>query len=238
MDGLLIAHIVAGTIAVATGATALISRKGARVHRTAGKVFVFAMTGMGLTAAIIGARDPGNAVAAVLVIYFVSTAWLTVWRGERRGRRVELSAFLVAATVAGLGYWSAYLIAIGAREPANPYILYASLFVNSAIALAALGDLSVVLRRGLEGGQRLARHLWRMCFALFIAAGSFAAQGLKALPAVLPAPQILLAAILLVLLTMAYWLVRVLFTKSQPPVSAAPRGPMAVGKRESSLLDS
>jgi uncharacterized membrane protein len=213
MDGVLIAHITAGTIAVLTGATALISRKGARVHRAAGKVFVFAMAGMGVTAAIVGARDPSNAVAAVLVIYFVGTAWLTVWRGERRGRRVELCAFVMATTVAGLGFWSAYLIATGAREAANPYILYASLFVNSAIALAALGDLTVVLRGGVNGGHRLARHLWRMCFALFIAVGSFAAQGLKALPAILPAPQVLLAAILLVLFTMAYWLVRVLFTK-------------------------
>jgi hypothetical protein len=39
--------------------------------------------------------------------------------------------------------------------------------------LAAAGDVRV-LRFGLpRGGPRLARHLWRMCFALFIAAGSF-----------------------------------------------------------------
>jgi hypothetical protein len=221
LDGVLIAHITAGTIAVLTGATALTSRKGARVHRAAGMVFVFAMAVMGVTAAIVGARDPSNAVAAVLVIYFVGTAWLTVRRGERLGRRVELGACLIAATVAGLGFWSAYLIATGAREAANPYILYASLFVNSAIALAALGDLTVVLRGGVAGGQRLARHLWRMCFALFIAVGSFAAQGVKALPASLPAPQILLAAILLVFLIMAYWLVRVLFTKWERSVNAA-----------------
>ena len=36
--------------------------------------------------------------------------------------------------------------------------------------LAAAGDLHV-LRSGMpRGGPRLARHLWRMCFALFIAA--------------------------------------------------------------------
>ena len=39
--------------------------------------------------------------------------------------------------------------------------------------LAATGDVRV-MRFGMpRGGPRLARHLWRMCFALFIAAGSF-----------------------------------------------------------------
>lgn len=29
---------------------------------------------------------------------------------------------------------------------------------------------------GIRGTRRLARHLWRMCFGLFIASGSFVAQ--------------------------------------------------------------
>jgi len=40
----------------------------------------------------------------------------------------------------------------------------------------------VILRGGLVGAQRVARHLWRMCFGLFIAVGSFAAQGSTVLP--------------------------------------------------------
>lgn len=211
MDGVLIFHIAAGTLAVLGGVAALVFRKGGRVHRRAGIVFVFAMAAMGVTAAIVGADEPSNAVAGVLVIYFVTTAWLTVKR--RDGRLFEIGAFLLAASIAGLGFWSAYLIATGARAAANPYILYASLFVNSAIALAAFGDLSVAISGGIAGAQRIARHLWRMCFALFIAVGSFSAQGVDALPASVPGPQILLVSILIVLSTMIYWLVRVLFTK-------------------------
>lgn len=211
MHGVLIFHIAAGTLAVLSGVAALVFRKGGRVHRGAGIVFVFAMAAMGVTAAIVGADEPSNAVAGVLVIYFATTAWLTVKR--REGHLFEIGAFLLAASVAGLGFWSAYLIATGARTAANPYILYASLFVNSAIALAAFGDLSVAIRGGIAGAQRIARHLWRMCFALFIAVGSFSAQGVDALPASVPGPQILLVSILIVLSTMIYWLVRVLFTK-------------------------
>jgi hypothetical protein len=219
VHGVLIFHIVAGTVAVLSGVAALIFRKGGRVHRGAGIVFVFAMAAMGVSAAIVGGHEPSNAVAGGLVIYFVATAWLTVKR--REGRLFEIVAFLVAASVAALGFWSAYLIATGAREAANPYILYASLFVNSAIALAAFGDLSVAIRGRIAGAQRIARHLWRMCFALFIAVGSFSAQGVDALPASLPGPQILLASILVVLSTMIYWLVRVLFMKGAIIASAS-----------------
>jgi hypothetical protein len=211
VHGVLIIHIAAGTLAVLSGVAALAFRKGDRVHRGAGIVFVFAMAAMGVTAAIVGADEPSNAIAGGLVIYFVATAWLTVKR--RDGRLFEIAAFVLAASVAALGFWSAYLIATGAREAANPYILYASLFVNSAIALAALGDLSVAIRGRIAGAQRIARHLWRMCFALFIAVGSFSAQGVDTLPASIPGPQILLASILIVLSTMIYWLARVLFTK-------------------------
>jgi hypothetical protein len=211
VHGVLIFHIAAGTLAVLSGVAALVFRKGGRMHRGSGIVFMFAMAAMGVTAAIVGADEPSNAVAGGLVLYFVATAWLTVKR--RDGRSFEIIAFVLATSVAAMGFWSAYLIATGAREAANPYILYASLFVNSAIALAALGDLSVAIRGRIAGAQRIARHLWRMCFALFIAVGSFSAQGVDALPASIPGPQILLASILIVLSTMIYWLARVLFTK-------------------------
>lgn len=39
--------------------------------------------------------------------------------------------------------------------------------------MTAAGDVRVMRSEPLRGGARFARHLWRMCFALFIAAGSF-----------------------------------------------------------------
>ena len=48
-----------------------------------------------------------------------------------------------------------------------------SFVLATLLILAAAGDVRI-LRFGMpRGGPRLARHLWRMCFALFIAAGSF-----------------------------------------------------------------
>ena len=52
--------------------------------------------------------------------------------------------------------------------PAGLYVIFGSLAL-----LAAAGGVRMLLRGGVFGTQRLVRHLWRMCFALFFATGSF-----------------------------------------------------------------
>ena len=212
MTPLLAAHIAAGTLGVLPGAAALTFRKGQPAHRLAGTVFVAAMTTMAITAAVVGRKDPGNAVAGVLTIYAVVTGWVAARRGDNRAGVFEIIAALVAGACALGAYAGAYFIATGAKVAANPLILGMSIFIGSVMALAAVGDLSVALRRGVSGAQRIARHLWRMCFGLFIAVGSFAAQGSKVLPRAWPRMELLLATLALVLLLMAFWAVRVLFT--------------------------
>jgi hypothetical protein len=46
-------------------------------------------------------------------------------------------------------------------------------FLGSVMLLSASGDIRMLARGGVFGKQRLVRHLWRMCFGVFIAAGSF-----------------------------------------------------------------
>lgn len=42
-------------------------------------------------------------------------------------------------------------------------------FLGSVALLSAAGDVRMLWHGGVSGAQRIARHLWRMCFALFIA---------------------------------------------------------------------
>lgn len=165
-----------------------------------------------MTAAVIGAKDAGNFVAGALTIYAVATGWATARHQEKTAGLFEGVAGVIALACALGGYWSAYLISVGAKAADNPYIVTATIIISSVMALAALGDFSVVLRRGLSGRQRIARHLWRVCFGLVIAVGSFAAQGARILPDWFPGGQAILASLGLVIATMAFWLVRVLFT--------------------------
>ena len=87
-----------------------------------------------------------------------------------------------------------------------------SFILATVLILAAAGDVRV-MRSGMpHGGPRLARHLWRMCFALFIAAGSFFSIR-ERVAQVLPEPFTTgpMRALPIVLLfgAMFYWLWRV-----------------------------
>ncbi|HYO79462.1 MAG TPA: hypothetical protein VE010_23550, partial [Thermoanaerobaculia bacterium] len=85
-------------------------------------------------------------------------------------------------------------------------------FFATIFILAAAGDLRV-LRFGVpRGGPRLARHLWRMCFALFIAAGSFfsiRARVAKILPEPFTTAPMRALPFLILFGAMFYWLWRV-----------------------------
>ena len=81
-------------------------------------------------------------------------------------------------------------------------------FLGSIGLLAAAGDVRMLVRCGVFGQQRIARHLWRMGFALFIATGSFLGQ--KRVFPLLGGPKIMLLAGIPLLL-MIFWLIRVRF---------------------------
>ena len=93
--------------------------------------------------------------------------------------------------------------------------------------LAAAGDVRMLMRGGVLGARRIARHLWRMCFGLFIAAGSFflgganrplrllSAAGLGAhLPRSLFSTGVYLFLTMLPLFLLIFWLVRVRWTNA------------------------
>lgn len=167
-----LAHIVAGTIAVSTGVAALLSRKGGRLHRGAGRIFVVSMS---LTAAggAFDAFDRPEMLTAILgffTCYLVLSSLHTV---RPRGRHAQVfdGATLLAALLLAAAFFGAGAIA-PPMEPGlgiTPAVYYAF----GAIALAAAaGDLASGLQGGLGGRWRIARHLWRMGLALYIAAGS------------------------------------------------------------------
>src|SRR5215203_4570436 len=83
-----------------------------------------------------------------------------------------------------------------------------SFFLAGVLLLAAAGDVRIMRC----GGPRLARHLWRMCFALFIAAGSFFSIR-ERVATILPEPftsgPVRALPILLLFGAMFYWLWRV-----------------------------
>jgi len=212
----LLAHILAGSLGLLCGYVALYSTKGAPTHRRSGMLFVTAMLVMALGGvALAVGRDIAPAVnipAALITAYLVITALTTVRPlpvVSRGARWLEVGAMLVALGVGTtmLTFGVEAIVNGGKRNgmPAFPFLMFGT--------IALLGTVSDVrvLRSGVrKGPSRLARHLWRMCTALFIAALSFSVQLAKILARHVHVPGILFAIPMLAVLgTMAYWLWRV-----------------------------
>ncbi|HEX9940201.1 MAG TPA: hypothetical protein VGB15_23910 [Longimicrobium sp.] len=207
----LLVHIAAGSLAIVSGYVALFAAKGAKVHRRAGVVFVGSMVTMGLFGAGMAAfkAELVNVVAGVVASYLVVTGLTTVRPATPGSRRVDTGAMLVALAtgLASLTLGGAALV-LGEGTPAGPY---APLFLvfGTIACLCGVGDLRMMRAGGIQGPRRLARHLWRMCVGLFIAAGSFFLGQADEIPERLRIFPLLLFASFLPLLAMLYWLWRV-----------------------------
>jgi uncharacterized membrane protein len=208
-------HIVAGLIAIVAGFVAVFALKGMKLHRKSGMIFVYAMVILSLTGAVMAAfkHQTSNVIGGSLAFYMVTTALLTVRRRDRDFHWIDVGAFLVGATVGvlvmKLGF-DAVNTPSGKINGAPAGMMF---FLGSVALLAALGDIRMMLAGGLEGAHRIARHLWRMCFSLFIASGSFFLGQAKVIPKPIRVFPLLAIPALLPLVLLLYWLARVLFTK-------------------------
>ncbi len=219
---LLQTHIAAGGLAMVLGAVALLVKKGGTVHRRSGLLFVCAMLVMGASASILGFRKSptdGNVFAGFMTAYFVGTALTTVRPVSPWTRGFDVAALAVAVGLALLDIAGGVKAFNSPRGLLNGVPFLMLFFLAGVMILAAIGDVRI-MRLGMpRGGPRLARHLWRMCFALFIAAGSFFSvreRVAKVLPEPFAAAPMRALPILLLYGAMFYWLWRVRGRRTLP----------------------
>lgn len=190
------------------------------------------MAGFATVLAFAGAQKL-NTIAGVFTLYLVATGWAAVRRPTGVTGRFELFAFLAVLGVAAAGLslgWQAVASPTGlvdgdpsSGQAAGTYFAFGGLAL-----LAAALDLNALLRRPLSAAQRLARHLWRMCAALAIAAGSFFLGQQDEFPSAIQGSSALALPMLATLGAMVFWLLRTrfgrAFNRTGPrlaPVSAA-----------------
>jgi hypothetical protein len=198
-------HIIGGVLALVSGYVALYAAKGASTHRRSGTVFVFAMVVMSLTGAFIAVLhdEPVSVIAGLLTFYFVTTAMLTVKREPQSMNWVNRVAVLFAVAVSILAFKTGFEVAGAGRPEAGPMFLFGGLGL-----VAVKGDLRVIRARAIDGRRRIARHLWRMCFAMWVAAASFFWGPQGRVPEIIRIPALQAIAVLLPVAVMLYWLWR------------------------------
>src|ERR1700751_232784 len=240
---ILLVHICAGTVGLLSGTVALSIRKGSLRHALAGKVFVVSMLTMaaGAVYLVVVKHQPNNVGGGILTCYLIGTAWLTARRRDGQTSRFDWVLFLIPLTL-GILTWSNGLRVVrsgaGSQDGVPVGMIF---FMGSIMLLAAVGDLRMLVRRGVLGAKRIRRHLWRMCFGLFIAAGSFflgpqnrplrllSSVGLcRHLPAALFSTSLYLLLTVLALLLLVFWMLRLCFPKPYQQKAATRGGDIPV----------
>jgi uncharacterized membrane protein len=208
-----VVHVGCGTIGLVSGIVAAFAQKGERLHRAAGTVFALSMLAMATFAAWLAIVIPGqmsNLQGAILTFYLVATGWLTVRRKQRTiglSEKIALAAILcLCVSLGGLRIAAS----AGIVPQAGTQLLIATYMVTAIAVVAAMGDAKLVIQGGIAGPARVARHLWRMLTALFLAFGSGFGNGLaRLLPGPFHVPPLFLTPMLLPLGLLIFWMIRV-----------------------------
>ncbi len=208
-SGIMAIHIAGGLTALLSGTLAVAARKGGATHTVAGSWFFAAMLVLGVTASILEPYrvPPGSPVGGIMVCYFVATSWMAARRRDGTTGRFEIIACVAALGLGAAMIWGGMT---GATTPAGPGPVFA---LGGLCLIAGLLDLNVVLRRKITAVQRISRHLWRMCFAFFIATGSFFLGQQDILPEGVRGSPILFVLAFAPFAVMFFWLIRLRFAK-------------------------
>jgi len=223
---ILIIHICAGLLGLLSGAAAMSFRKGSHRHRMAGNVFFISMLTMATAATYLAfmKHQINNVMGGVLTFYLVTTAWVTARRRDGETSIFDWGALLFALAVGAAIVTYGIQVANSPTGPKDGIPVGMYFFLGSVALLAAAGDLRMLVRGGLFGAHRIVRHLWRMCFGLFIATGSFFIGQQQVFPAFLRKTNVLFLPAILPLILMIFWLFRVRFTNAYKRKSVTSSG--------------
>jgi hypothetical protein len=205
-------HTPAGTVGLIAAAVALYTKKGSALHRKSGNYFTVSMLIMlvaGSVAALLK-ESPGDVILSAVVMYTVSTAWLTAQRKVGETGLLEKAAIVWILAVA-----IAAIILSARRSETDTLSIYH--FWAGFAVFCAVGDIRSLRRAGLTGVQRVIRHVWRIGFSLVWTALALTDKIIKAQGSnvkEMPVDQLFyivgIPTMLILILTL-YWVINILF---------------------------
>ncbi|WP_194868206.1 hypothetical protein [Pseudoalteromonas sp. PPB1] len=210
----MLAHIITGSVAFAAGATAIAVAKGKSLHASAGTWFVYTMLIMAVSGTMIAILQPMiiTAIAGTFTTYLVLSGWLAVKSAPNTQGRFDYTFPVCSLLIVIACVYFSNQAGTSQAEIKHGISAYDYYFFAILAALSFIGDMRLVYAQGLASTPRLMRHLWRMCFALFISVGSFVSQGAaKMLPQSFVDSGVLELPGLVILLIIVYWRLKLSF---------------------------
>ena len=207
-------HILGGTIGILAGWGAVLAAKGERLHLLFGKIFIAGMGLMALAAIYLASQlmalkkmEQANITIGLLVLYLLSTSWMAVKRTPGTTGAFEKAALALAVGLTATDFiWGVRALAPHGYDGYRPELYFVFAGVT---ALFAAFDLRAIVKGGVEGSARIARHLTRMCTAWFIASASFFFGQQKVMPEWMQGSKLLLIPALAPLAFLLFWVIRV-----------------------------
>ena len=142
-------HAVAAVLAFVLGTAVLLRRKGDRLHKAMGRVWVASMAAVALSSfwiteiRLFGPYSWLHALSIITLVALVQAIW-SIWRGDVRGHRIAM----VSIYVGGLLIAGGFTLLPGRR-------MYQLLFADGGTAALALGAAMLAV----IGGTLVWRHL-------------------------------------------------------------------------------
>jgi len=207
-------HFLLGALCLLAGMAAFVLTKGARGQVLAGRVFAASM--LLLCASGLYMSFARSIVFTTFLSLFAAHAAATGWLAAREksgkmGRSERALAALItlvglASLATGYGLSASDLDQLDGLAPGAFYALG-----GVALFIAALDGIALS-RSPLSRRQRIARHLWRMGFSMFIATFIFFFGNNHVLPEALRTEAVLVIPVALVALLTLFWLLRVVLS--------------------------
>lgn len=208
------AHFAVGCLAIIVGFAAFAARKGARVHRSAGAIFVVTMLLLTMSGLWLSfARDILFTVfLSAIAFHAVVTGWATAAKKSRAGKIVNKASPLVSAAITIGAVFGAAKAAVSPGGVLNDLPPAAFYVIATTAFLIFVFDVAFNLAGTPSEHRRIARHVWRMGFSFFLATGIFFFGNNHVLPEILRTPVFLSMPVIAVIVWTVYYAVRTRFS--------------------------
>jgi len=212
-------HICGAVVALLSGFMAMALRKGSGPHGAAGTVFSISLlcaAAAGTYMAVFIKPNNGNVMGGVLTFYLVATGWAVARRRDRKAGLFDWGALFGALTIGAAAVTWGLQAATSRAGLKDGYPAGMYFFFGSIALLFAFSDVRLIVRGGVFGSQRIARHLWRMSLALLFALVSFYPSRARLFPQWVNDSKLLYVPHVLLIGAMFFWLARVKARKRVP----------------------